>query len=429
MKINVPNGRGVAVFDVPDANLLGVYESSVNRVAPPADAVAEVVAAIEHPIGSPRLRELAKGQQNIVIIASDHTRPVPSKVIMPQMLAEIREGNPSADITILIATGMHRGTTLEELKEKFGDEIVRNETIIVHESHDDALQTYLGVLPSGGELWVDRVAAEADLLVSEGFIEPHFFAGFSGGRKSILPGIAGMKTVMANHCGMFIKSPQARTGILEGNPIHRDMVWAAQKIGLKFIVNVVINGEKKVMKAFAGDCLAAHAAGCDYLNGLCRIDVPKADIVITSNGGYPLDQNIYQSVKGMTAGEAAAKEGGVIVMSSSCSNGHGGESFYKFMAEMPSAKALYEQLGEVPQAETKADQWQAQILARVMAHHDVIVLCDECSRGLVKEMGMHPVATADEAMSLAFKLKGKNATVAAIPDGVSVIVKGLVVSG
>jgi nickel-dependent lactate racemase len=286
------------------------------------------------------------------------------------------------------------------------------------------LQSYLGILPSGGELWVDRVAAEADLLVSEGFIEPHFFAGFSGGRKSILPGIAGMTTVLANHCGEFIHSPKARTGILEGNPIHRDMVWAAQKIGLKFIVNVVINGDKKVMKAFAGDCLAAHAAGCEYLNGLCRIDVPMADIVITSNGGYPLDQNIYQSVKGMTAGEAAAKEGGVIVMSSSCSNGHGGEGFYKFMAEMPSAKALYEQLSAVPQEETKPDQWQAQILARVMAHHDVIVLCDECSRDLINKMGMHAVATPEEAMSLAFKLKGKNATVAAIPDGVSVIVKG-----
>ena len=224
MKINVPNGRGVAVFDVPDANLLGVYESSVNRVAPPADAEAEVVAALEHPIGSPRLRELAKGQRNIVIIASDHTRPVPSKVIMPKMLAEIREGNPSADITILIATGMHRGTTMEELKEKFGDEIVKNETIIVHEAHDDALQTYLGVLPSGGELWVDRVAAEADLLVSEGFIEPHFFAGFSGGRKSVLPGIAGMKTVLANHCGMFIHSPKARTGIATWCGRHRKSV-------------------------------------------------------------------------------------------------------------------------------------------------------------------------------------------------------------
>ena len=424
MKINVPNGRGFVTFDVPDANLLGVYESSINRVAPPEDGAAEVAAALANPIGSPRLRELAAGKQNIVVIASDHTRPVPSRVIMPQMLAEIRAGNPSANITILIATGMHRGTTLDELKEKFGDEIVENETIIVHDAHDDALQTYLGVLPSGGELWVDRVVAEADLLVSEGFIEPHFFAGFSGGRKSVLPGIAGMETVMANHCGEFIKSPQARTGILDGNPIHKDMVWAAEKAELKFIVNVVINAQKRVMKAFAGDLLAAHAAGCEYLNGLCRINVPKADIVITSNGGYPLDQNIYQSVKGMTAGEAAAKDGGVIVMSSSCSNGHGGEGFYRFMAEMPSAKALYEQLGEIPQSETKPDQWQAQILARVMAHHDVIVLCDECSRGLVKEMGMYPVATADEAMSLAFKLKGEMATVAAIPDGVSVIVNG-----
>ncbi|MCR4573611.1 MAG: nickel-dependent lactate racemase [Lentisphaeria bacterium] len=424
MKINVPNGRGFVTFDVPDANLLGVYESSINRVAPPEDGAAEVAAALANPIGSLRLRELAAGKQNIVVIASDHTRPVPSRVIMPQMLAEIRAGNPSANITILIATGMHRGTTLDELKEKFGDEIVENETIIVHDAHDDALQTYLGVLPSGGELWVDRVAAEADLLVSEGFIEPHFFAGFSGGRKSVLPGIAGMETVMANHCGEFIKSPHARTGILDGNPIHKDMVWAAEKAELKFIVNVVINAQKRVMKAFAGDLLAAHAAGCEYLNGLCRINVPKADIVITSNGGYPLDQNIYQSVKGMTAGEAAAKDGGVIVMSSSCSNGHGGEGFYRFMAEMPSAKALYEQLGEIPQSETKPDQWQAQILARVMAHHDVIVLCDECSRGLVKEMGMYPVATTDEAMSLAFKLKGETATVAAIPDGVSVIVNG-----
>ncbi|MBP5673007.1 MAG: nickel-dependent lactate racemase [Victivallales bacterium] len=424
MKINVPNGRSFVTFDVPDANLLGVYESSINYVAPPEDGAAEVAAALANPIGSLRLRELAAGKQNIVVIASDHTRPVPSRVIMPQMLAEIRAGNPSANITILIATGMHRGTTLDELKEKFGDEIVENETIIVHDAHDDALQTYLGVLPSGGELWVDRVAAEADLLVSEGFIEPHFFAGFSGGRKSVLPGIAGMETVMANHCGEFIKSPQARTGILDGNPIHKDMVWAAEKAELKFIVNVVINAQKRVMKAFAGDLLAAHAAGCEYLNGLCRINVPKADIVITSNGGYPLDQNIYQSVKGMTAGEAAAKDGGVIVMSSSCSNGHGGEGFYRFMAEMPSAKALYEQLGEIPQSETKPDQWLAQILARVMAHHDVIVLCDECSRGLVKEMGMYPVATPDDAMSLAFKLKGETATVAAIPDGVSVIVNG-----
>ena len=210
MKVSIPYGRAALEAEIDDARLNGVYVSSL---PPPPDGAACVRAALDAPIGSPRLEELAKGRRRVVVIASDHTRPVPSKVIMPQLLARIRAGNPSAEVTILIATGFHRQTTREELVGKFGAEIVARERIVVHDASDATMLVEAGTLPSGGRLIVNRLAMEADLLVSEGFIEPHFFAGFSGGRKSVLPGIVSRETVLANHCSEFIQSPFARTGV------------------------------------------------------------------------------------------------------------------------------------------------------------------------------------------------------------------------
>ena len=177
---------------------------------------------------------------------------------MPAMLDEIRKGNPDADITILIPTGCHRGTTKDELINKFGAEIVKNEKIYIHDCDDRDMLVNIGTLPSGGECEINKIAYEADLLLAEGFIEPHFFAGFSGGRKSVLPGIAGRTTVLANHCSEFIAHPKVRTGILDGNPIHKDMLWAANKAKLKYIVNVVLNGDKDIIYAVAGDTEKAH---------------------------------------------------------------------------------------------------------------------------------------------------------------------------
>ena len=333
MKISIPYGRTALEAEVDDARLNGIYTSSLPP--PAADEVACVRAALDAPIGSPRLEELAAGKRKVVIIASDHTRPVPSRIIMPQLLERIRRGNPSAEITILIATGFHRLTTRDELAGKFGDEIVARERIVVHNSSDAASLVEAGTLPSGGRLIVNRLAMEADLLVSEGFIEPHFFAGFSGGRKSVLPGIVSRETVLANHCSEFIQSPFARTGILDGNPIHRDMLHAAEVARLAFAANVVINGEKKIVHAVAGHFRQAHEAGCAWLKDICRVRAPISDIVVTSNGGYPLDQNVYQSVKGMTAAEAVCRDGGVIVMVASCADGSGGESFYRNLAASP----------------------------------------------------------------------------------------------
>ena len=195
-QISFPYGKTVQTIDLPDDRLRGVLRSRMHAYRPAESEEALVAQALAQPVGTPRLRDMAAGKRKVVIIASDHTRPVPSKIIMPQMLAEIRAGNPDAEITILIATGCHRGTTRDELVGKFGEAIVAHERIYIHDCTDESMLTSLGKLPSGGELWVNRLAAEADLLCAEGFIEPHFFAGFSGGRKSVLPGVCDAVTVM-----------------------------------------------------------------------------------------------------------------------------------------------------------------------------------------------------------------------------------------
>lgn len=419
IEARIPYGRGFLTAEVAAANCCGVFRSSLPEAV--ADGDAEVLRAMASPLGSPSLEELARGKRNAVIIASDHTRPVPSKQIIPHMLRALRSGSPGIDITILIATGFHRETTREELVAKFGEEIVSREKIVVHDAGNEDMLVAVGTLPSGGDLILNRLAMETELLVAEGFIEPHFFAGFSGGRKSVLPGVASRKTVLANHCSEFIQSPYARTGNLENNPIHLDMMYAAEQAHLAYIVNVVIDGEKRIVRAFAGDFRTAHAEGCQWLKDYAAVPVPMCDIVITSNGGYPLDQNVYQSVKGMTAGEAVCREGGVIILCASCADGHGGESFLRTFTEAPSAHAVWESLAEIPRNRTCPDQWQSQILARVMDKHHVIMVTDGCHHGMIRSMHMEAAETVADALEMAYGILGRSARVAIIPDGVSVI--------
>ncbi len=421
MKINFPYGKDVQTLEIPESRLQGILVSKLHGYTPAAAPEELVEQALRNPIDSQPLCALAKGKQKIVLIASDHTRPVPSKVIVPPMLREIRKGNPDAEITILISTGCHRATTREELVGKFGEEIVRNEQIVIHDCDTSAL-VKIGTLPSGGECIINRLVVEADLVVSEGFIEPHFFAGFSGGRKSILPGIASRTTVLANHCSEFIAHPCARTGILEGNPIHRDMVWAARAAKLAFVVNVVIDEKKEAIYAVAGDLEAAHKAGCEFLSSLCRVEAKPADIAISTNGGYPLDQNIYQAVKGMTAAEATVKPGGVIIMLARSNDGHGGEHFYHHLADEPDIRKTQALFLSRSRNETVADQWESQILIRILQKATVIYV-SEAPEEMIRSMHMIPAHSLEEAMTLAQQLLGSaEATVTAIPDGVSVMV-------
>ena len=425
-RIALPYGHSQLEADLPAARLRAVLTPAGHGAAAPAPSAdeqnARLARALDAPIGSRRLEELAAGKRTATLITSDHTRPVPSHLTLPHLLARLRRGSPDIAVTVLVATGCHRATTARELRAKFGDAVVDRERIVVHDCEDAASLRHLGALPSGGALWLNRHALETDLLLADGFIEPHFFAGFSGGRKSVLPGIAGRTTVLANHCSKFIADPHARAGCLDGNPIHRDMLAAAEAARLAFVLNVTLNPDKTISAAFAGHPVLAHRAGCDWMGGQVRVRAVPAEIAITSNGGYPLDQNIYQAVKGMTAAEACCKPGGTIVMAASCCDGHGGEGFYRGLAEAPSPAALLAQVLATPQEETKPDQWEYQILARILAKHRVILVSDLCDPALVRAMRMEHAASLQEAVDRAIAEAGPAAGVTVIPDGVGVIV-------
>lgn len=422
-EFKLPYHKSHINFSIAEERVNGVLVSHSEDYKPTMSESDLVQYALDNPIDSPKLSELVVGKKHIVVISSDHTRPVPSHITMPLILKEIRKANNDCRITILIATGMHRPTTYQELVDKYAQKIVDEEEIIIHDAYKDEDMTFLGILPSGGELWVNKLVAECDLLISEGFIEPHFFAGFSGGRKSVLPGIASKKTVLWNHNSKFISSPFSRAGSIDENPIHRDMLFAAKQAKLTFILNVVINGEKKVINAFAGNLETAHQKGREFLASLAQVKPVISDIAITTNGGYPLDQNMYQTVKGLTAGEACVKEGGVIIIASSCCDGDGGEFFYSILKNAKTPQEAWDNIVKVDPSETVFDQWEAQVLARILIKANVIVVSQHYDPQLFIDMHMQHAFSIEEALEKAEKIVGKDKKVTIIPDGIAVIVK------
>ena len=416
--IRIPYGKSFIEFEEGNAPVL---TSHIGELKDAGSGLEIVRAAMAEPIDSPRLSELARGKKNCVVIVSDHTRPVPSRDILPPMLEELRAGSPDIEVTLLVATGFHRPTSTKELEDKLGREIMESCRVVVHDCRDAASNVRIGTLPSGAPCVVDRLAVETELLVAEGFIEPHFFAGFSGGRKSVLPGVADQVTVLGNHCSRFIDSPYARTGVLDGNPIHEDMLAAAEMAKLAFIVNVVIDEEKKTVAAFAGNFRTAHRRGCDYMLDYFKVAPVPSEIVVTSNGGAPLDQNLYQCVKSMTAAEASCVEGGVIVLCAECADGHGGEGFYRSLRDCESPAALYAEQMATPQDRTVPDQWESQILARILMHHTVIFVTRPELKDMVGEMKMRYAPTLPAALDMA-RAMGKE-SLCFIPNGISVIVK------
>lgn len=419
MLLSIPYDRGFVRADLDDGRVAAVLQAGLPPVA--GDGSAVVAAALRDPIASPPLAELAKGRRNVVVITSDHTRPLPSRITLPPILAEIRRGNPRAAVTILVATGTHRTSTPAEIAEKFGAAIAAEERIVCHSCDDDLVA--LGRLPSGVPLGINRLAAEADLLVAEGFIEPHFFAGFSGGPKCILPGIAGRGAILANHAGPNIAHPRARTGILAGNPIWSGMAMAADLARLAFILNVVLDRENRVTAAFAGSWREAHARGVQYLLRQVKVPAVPSPITITSNGGYPLDQNLYQAVKGMTAAEATTLPGGRIIAVAACADGLGGEGFAAMLAGMASPAAFYADAARTAPGETPADLWEAQILARVLSKHRVTLVSDRIQPGTKLPPGLDLRASLAEALDEALREAGPEAKVTVIPNGVGVIVE------
>lgn len=423
-RITIPYGEGVQSCEVSSDRNVVTLTTKLHEMQAELPEMDIIRNALASPIGTLPLRQLAAGKKTAVVITSDHTRPVPSHLTLPLMLEEMRIGSPDIDITIIIAVGSHRATTSDEMIGKFGRAFVAKEKIIVHDPYDDEKLVHVGILPSGGELIVNRLAVEAELLVSDGFIEPHVFAGFSGGRKSVLPGIASFVTVMANHNAEFMVHPNSRVGVLEGNPIHEDMIFAARAVGLDFILNVVIDGGKKVVAAFAGDADKAHREGCSYMDGLAGVDAVPAPIVITSNGGYPADQNLFQSVKSIMAAVLTCAPGGVIIACNECRDGHGSDSFYRTFAEANSVSEVLRVIMSRKRNETVPDQWVNQFLGQIIMRNKVITVADDASKELVEGLKMSYAASLQEAIEMAERYLGQsNAPITVIPNGVSVMIR------
>ena len=418
--IPIPYYTSTLALHVEEENLKAVLTAKMHGFHAEKSQEQLVLDALEHPVGSPRLRTLAEGKRKIVIVTSDHTRAVPSKITLPLLLKEIRSGNPDADITILIATGLHRPTTEEEQRRMFGDEIVDHEKIAINNAFDPEQFVELCTLPSGAVFQVNRLAAECDLLVTEGFVEPHFFAGFSGGRKSILPGICSERTVNENHSYKAVSHPRSNSGMLKDNPIHADMLCAAKAVNVQFIFNVALDGEKKIVAAWAGNLEQAHEAGVAFIRQWSQCPVVTGDIVITSNGGYPLDQNLYQSPKAMATAEACAGEDGVIIMCCSCCDGMGGAHFGQLI-QRGTPDEIDRYLSSIPPEKTIPEQWCTQVCVRVLRKHPVILVTTFLNHDEVRKANMIPASTPDEALEIAYRLKGKQASVVVIPDGVSVL--------
>ena len=417
---DIPYGDGALNVAIGSKNLKAVLAPDTKAGTSPTSEEQIVRRALETPIGQRRLCELARGKKRVTVITSDHTRPVPSRLTLPILLNEIRSGNPDVEITILIATGLHRSPTQTEMQRMFGEAIVSRERIAVNDATRAEDFVSMGKLPSGADFLVNRLAADCDLLVSEGFIEPHFFAGYSGGRKSILPGVCAQETINENHAYHAVANPNATAGVLEGNPIHRDMLAAAKLVRLAFILNVALNKEKRVIAAFAGDAEEAHASGVAFVRSEAGREAVTGDIVIVGNSGYPLDQNLYQAPKSVATAEVCAGSDGAIILCAECREGFGGENFKRLMLS-GTPEEIDRLLGAIPPKETLSEQWSAQIFARVLKQHKV-VLISTLPPEMVRQANMIPAESLEQALEIAFALKGENAQVVLIPDGVSTLI-------
>lgn len=381
------------------------------------DEAAALRAALRAPIDRPPLRELARPSDRVTIVHSDLTRPAPNERMLPVILEELHAaGVPAAAITLLNATGLHRPNTEAELRAMLGDRLVDTYRCLNHDAHAHADLRLVGRLPSGSEAWLDRHYVEADLRITTGFIEPHFFAGFSGGAKSVLPGVAGDMSVMHNHNAAMIADPGSTWGVTAANPIMREGRAAARLCPPAMILNVTLNKAKAITGVFAGELEAAHEAGCRFVKEAVMRPVARpADVVITTNSGYPLDLNLYQAVKGMSAAAQIVRPGGAIIIAAECSDGIGHGPFLELLQSRPDPRGLLERITAPGFA--MFDQWQVQILAQILQHARVYLyaprLTDEDIRAA------HLIPTHDIAATAAELLAehGPAARLTVLPQG------------
>jgi nickel-dependent lactate racemase len=393
----------------------------LNPAAPVADPTRTVQAALENPVGSPPLAELCRGRRSACVVISDITRPVPNAVLLPPLLAYLEASGIARErITILVATGTHRPNTAEELVGMVGPAVARDYRIVNHVARDPATHERIGTGPNGTPFEVDRRFLEADLKITTALIEPHFMAGYSGGRKSVCPGICSLETVKTWHGPRFIGHPCSEAGVLEGNPLHEDGVRAARLAGTDFILDVALDEERRITGVFAGDLEAAWSEGVRHVERVvqARLEAP-VDVVLTTAAGYPLDLTYYQAVKGMVGALPAVKEGGSIVLAARCAEGLGSREFADALLENDDLDAfvagLYQPGFFIP------DQWEVQELAKARRKAEVLCYTEGIDAATLARCFVEPVPSVEAGVRQALAQHGPGARLAVIPKGPYVV--------
>ncbi|MFM7099492.1 MAG: nickel-dependent lactate racemase [Gemmataceae bacterium] len=415
MRIKMDYGKTGILVDLPDDRVVGPLE--IKDAIPLADQSKAISDALANPIGSKPLSEIAKGKKTACILICDITRPVPNKVILPQVLKTIENaGVPRSGITILIATGLHRPNEGEELVELVGEDIARNYRVENHHGKENSEHDFLGVTPRGVPVYIDSRYVRAELKITTGLIEPHLMAGYSGGRKVICPGIAGIETVKVWHGPKFLEHPNADCGIVEGNPVHEENTHIALMTGCDFIVNVCVDGNRQITWAGAGDMIKAWEAGVAFVRQVVRVPIKEpVDIVLTSCAGYPLDITWYQAVKGLTGALPILKKGGTIILVASLTEGLGSPEFQQVLKENPDLQAFKKRILETDYF--IMDQWQLEEFAKVIEKGKVKVFSKGLEHSILSKCHVTPVESVEKAVADSLKEYGPSARIAVIPKG------------
>jgi nickel-dependent lactate racemase len=413
IEIKLPYGESFKTIYIPDKNLAGILETQQHPGL--KNERETILASLRKPTGSAPLIDRIKENDKVVIIVTDNTRACPEDRILPPVLEELEKKITPDNITIIFALGLHPPLNKIQMEKKLGKQIVERYRVLNHDV-DDCVN--IGTTSRGTPIDVNRRIIEADFRISTGFIEPHFFAGFSGGRKSIAPGVFSVRSAYKNHSRSMLEHPLAKTGILKGNPVHEDMIEIAQTAKLDFIVNVLLNKRGKITHVVAGDLVQAHELGCEIAKDISGAGLDrKADITITTNSGAPLDLDLYQSVKGMETASHFTRDGGIIIICSACNDGAGPEEFVEMHRMVNSPQDV---LDGISDEHPSGVQWQNQILANIQCKNDIYVV-SEMDQTIIRDMMMTPFPTLEEALEDAFHRLGEEASIAVIPEGPLVI--------
>jgi lactate racemase len=418
MRKRIDYGRCGLEIEIPEGLDVEIVESP--RPTPLSDPIGSVARALAEPIGCRPLADIARGKGDAVVVISDKTRPVPNAVVLPPILDTLeRSGIVRERIEILVGTGLHRANTAEELVEMTSRDIVERYRVRNHAARDAAAHRHLGRTRGGTDIWLDAGYLDAELKIVTGLIEPHLMAGFSGGRKGVAPGLAGVEMMRRLH-GPAMLEEHLGPGILEGNPFHEELVEIARRAGVDFLVNVAVDRERRLTGVVAGDLEAAHLAGVAEVEKHVRVDVERAaDIVITSAGGYPLDTTLYQSIKGLIGALNVVKRGGTVILAAEISEGIGSADFQKLLAELVGNEEF---MARITRPDFfVVDQWMAQHLCQVLRKAEVTIVSDHLDLRRFPRLPIVRARSVEEALENALARHGRAARLVVVPEGPYVI--------